>query len=254
MSNPQEGWLHRRRHAATLARWEAVETGAETLGPAARRRLSTEALALRGRLNAALHAMGRRGAGPERELPPLPPRTDAAWRLPALTDRIGRPHVAGAQSPIRPAEGLALFHDAVDASVLLRQSPAPTPGRHHLDIEVFQFDGSFLSLVIDLPKLLTEGMGEGHLVGVLLDLGLERPGRMFLRLNLRHGPNTSQLVAGSEGDRSLGDGAVEFDLAEVALDGRRIEAAWLDLIPEDAGMNRITIRECVLIRRPRAQF
>jgi hypothetical protein len=254
MSNPHEGWLHRRRHAATLARWEGVETGTEAIGPAARRRLMAEARDLRGRLNASLHALDRRSAGPERELPPLPPRTDAAWRLPALTDQLEVAHSVGAQSPIRPGPGLALFHDAVEAAILLRQSPAPVAGRHHLDIEVFQFDGSFLSLVIDLPGLLTEGLDDGYLVGAMLDLVQEDPGRVFLRLNLQHGPNIAQLVTDSAGERATAAGAMEFDLADVAFDGRKVDRVWIDLIPERPGMNRISIRECVLTRRPRAQF
>ena len=254
MSTQHEGWLQARRHRSTIARWKRIAADATGLGPAARRRLRTDAQALRTVLAEALHALDRSPSGPERALPALPDRTEAAWRLTALVDPLETPHAVVSASPARPAPGLALFHDATDGEVILRQTPAQTPGRHHLDVEVFHFDGSFLSLVIDMPAQLSGGLGTGHLLGVLLDVQRERPERMFLRLNLQHGPNITQLVTERPASSDAGNQPVEFDLAEVELDGRRIDRAWIDLIPEHPAMDRLSIRELVVARRPRAQF
>ena len=78
----------------------------------------------------------------------------------------------------------------------------------------------------------------------------ERPVEMFARLNIRHGPNTEQIV------REIGrdDPVVEFDLAYSDINEKRIGGLWLDLIIDRPAMNRIVFRDVTLARYPRAEI
>lgn len=69
---------------------------------------------------------------------------------------------------------------------------------------------------------------------------------VFARLNVRHGPNLEQIVRQVDFGRS--PGLAEFDLAGTAIDDRRIEGAWLDLIVEKPAMTRIAPRDMVVLR------
>ena len=80
----------------------------------------------------------------------------------------------------------------------------------------------------------------------------ERPIEIFARLNVRHGPNTEQIV------RELPLGAdeimVEFDLAYSKLNEKRVDSAWVDLIFEGPEMNQVILRDVTFSRRPRAEL
>jgi len=78
----------------------------------------------------------------------------------------------------------------------------------------------------------------------------ERPQEMFARLNLRHGPNTEQIVR--ELDLSTRELYVEFDLFYTNFKEVRAQSLWVDLIFESPSMNQITIRDISVIRRRRA--
>ena len=80
----------------------------------------------------------------------------------------------------------------------------------------------------------------------------EKPLEIFARLNIRHGPNTEQIVR----ELPAGDGEawIEFDLAYTNINERRIDRMWLDLIFEGPEMNQIILRDVTLSRRPRAEI
>ena len=118
--------------------------------------------------------------------------------------------------------------------------------------DVFRFDGSFLSLAVDLPPEALDGIGRRHLIRLELRVETEKPLELFGRLNIRHGPNVEQLVREVAG--STGEFAVEFDLAATRMDEARVERAWLDIIFEGPEMNEIVLRDVTLSRRPRAEF
>ena len=63
-----------------------------------------------------------------------------------------------------------------------------------LRMDVFSFDGSFLSLVLDLPFEAVDGLTRRHLIRVDTIVEMEKPLEIFARLNIKHGPNTEQLV------------------------------------------------------------
>ena len=121
-----------------------------------------------------------------------------------------------------------------------------------LRMDVFNFDGSFLSLVVNLPESAVSGLQRRHLVRMTAVVETERPLEIFARLNIRHGPNTEQLVR----ELPLGQGeiVVEFDLAYSNLNEKRVEKAWVDLIFEQPSMNQVILRDVTFSRRPRADL
>jgi hypothetical protein len=172
----------------------------------------------------------------------------APWRQkikPRGHIRPGSPHEIGG--------GVTLFHDATQADLTVRQDPAPAdvPGAAFgLVLEVYRFDGSFLSLVQDLPEAALKGLTLNHFIAVHLRVSREQPIEIYARLNVQHGPNQEQIVRQIE--FRDGVGYAEFDLAYPKINEKRLEKAWLDLILEGPEMNRLAIWDMVLLRAPRA--
>lgn len=184
---------------------------------------------------------------------PRPHGTDWAWRPELWRGPLPTPGLSSVQTKAKLGGEVTLFHDCEFSELTLRQlrnlreeDLAP----YGLRMDVFQFDGSFLSLVIDLPKDMTEGLTRAHLIRVDTIIETEKPLEIFARLNIRHGPNTEQIVR----ELPLDDPVimVEFDLAYSRLNEKRIERVWLDLIFERPDMNQIQIRDLTFCRFPRA--
>jgi Family of unknown function (DUF6478) len=119
-------------------------------------------------------------------------------------------------------------------------------------MDVFRFDGSFLSLALDLPRAASEGLEKRHMIRLTAVAEVEKPIEIFVRLNIKHGPNTEQLV--EELPLGPGESFVDFDLAYSALNEKRIDHIWVDLIFEAPEMNQVMLRDVTLSRRPRAEL
>ncbi len=119
-------------------------------------------------------------------------------------------------------------------------------------MDVFRFDGSFLSLAIDLPDDAVQGLKLRHLIRLTMIVEMEKPLEIFARLNVKHGPNLEQIVR----ELPLADQEVmvEFDLAYTRMNEKRVEKLWIDLIFEGPEMNQIILRDVTLTRRPRAEL
>ncbi len=150
---------------------------------------------------------------------------------------------------------LTLFHDCKHSELTLRQvrnSREADLAAFGLRLDVFNFDGSFLSVVLDLPAGAVSGLQKRHLIRVDTIVEMEKPLEIFARLNIRHGPNTEQIVR--ELPLNEDEIMVEFDLAYSDINEKRIERAWVDLIFENPQMSQVTIRDLTMSRRPRAEF
>jgi hypothetical protein len=152
-------------------------------------------------------------------------------------------------------DGATVFHDCRRSELTVRQirntreaDLAPFGFR----MDVFRFDGSFLSLVLDLPAEAAQGLKLRHLVRLDVIVEMEKPLEIFARLNIKHGPNVEQIVR----ELPLGDEEVmvEFDMAYTKVNEKRIERLWVDLIFEGPEMNQIILRDVTLSRRPRAEL
>lgn len=193
------------------------------------------------------------------------PRIDAAVPKPLHADWVHRPNLWS--GPVYPAgraavetntsltDGASIFHDCKTSEITYRQirnAGAEDLAPFGVRVDVFAFDGSFLSLVVDLPPGGVDGLRKRHIVCLSLSLQTEKPLELFARLNVRHGPNTEQIVR--EFPMNAREMSVEFDLAYTDLNEKRIERAWIDLIFEGPQMNQIVLRDVTLARKPRAEL
>ncbi len=181
--------------------------------------------------------------------------TDWSWRPDVWREPLAQPGLAPAQRKASLDAQVALFHDCDLAQIGLRQlrnrrdrDLAP----YSLAIEVFEFAGSFLSVAIELPAEGTNSLTRQHLIRVGALIESEQPVGIFARLNIQHGPNTEQVLRGFDcTDRGA---TVDFDLAHLNLNERRIEKLWLDLIFDNPAMNRVVLRDLTFCRHHRADL
>ncbi len=231
-----------------LRRWAAAARRADRVDLPTLRRQRRAARALRPILDALLTVADTRLL-PDAD--PTPPAgADWALRPQPWRGPLPQPGLVSPRSGARLGDTLALFHDCDRAEMALRQLRCGGAAPFALQLEVFGFSGSFIGLAIDLPKAACDGLGTRHLLRLDTVIETEAPLGISARLNLRHGPNVERLA--SRPAPRAGAGFVEFDLAETALAGRRVEAAWIDLMLTDPAMNRVLLRDLVLSRQPRA--
>ncbi|WP_171101962.1 DUF6478 family protein [Ruegeria sp. HKCCD7255] len=172
------------------------------------------------------------------------------WRLPLNSQGI-------ASAPRRvPIDGQStLFHDCELREIALRQIRNRSDkdlAPFSLAIEVFAFEGSFLSLAVELPAEAANQLTQQHLVRLDMLTESERPCRIFARLNVQHGPNTDHVLR--ELDLTKTEASIDFDLAHLDLNERRIEKLWLDIILEHPAMNRVILRDMTFCRHHRADL
>ena len=186
---------------------------------------------------------------------PKPHNADWAWRPELWRGPLATPGISSVQNKSMLGKEVTLFHDCEYSELTLRQlrnlreeDLAP----YGLRLDVFKFHGSFLSIVIDLPKEGIKGLNKGHLLRMDAIVEMEKPLEIFARLNVKFGPNTEQLVR----ELPLKDDhiRIEFDLAYSKLNEKRVESAWIDLIFEGPQMNQVVLRDLTFSRRPRAQL
>jgi Family of unknown function (DUF6478) len=248
--------VERWRLKKVQAFWARAAEAAPDLRPLALRDLHREARAMRRQIDRVIHRADDRltipaiGAG----LPRLPLGTDWSWRADAWRGPLPLPGLIASADRNRISDDLSLYHDCPLGEVALRQcrnAGEADRAPYGLLLEVFGFEGGFLSLAASLPPEAVQGLKSRHLIRVDAIMNVEGPIRGFARLNVKHGPNLAQLV--SDLPTAGGDVVVEFDLAYAGIDDTRIERAWLDLIFNDAGMSGILLRDLVVSRRPRAE-
>ena len=219
------------------------------------RQLRNSARLLRTHLNRLIHKADERLALPVigSNSFPRPHNADWAWRPKLWRGPLSSPGMSSVQTKSTLGDETTLFHDCSLSEITLRQ----LRNRHEEDLapygirlDVFKFDGSFLSLVIDMPSGATNGLKRNHLLRMNCIVEMEKPLEIFARLNIKHGPNTEQIVR--ELPLHEVDVMVEFDLAYSTIKEKRVEKAWIDLIFEAPEMNQVILRDLTFTRRPRA--
>ena len=182
-----------------------------------------------------------------------PQGTEWAHRPEAWSGPVSPSGMSSVASKSKIGHELALFHDCNASEMTLRQvrnNREEDLAPFGIQLDVFKFEGSFLSLAVQMPETAVEGLKKEHIIRLTLIVDSERPQEMFARLNLRHGPNTEQIVR--ELDLSTREMFVEFDLFYTNFKEVRAQSLWFDLIFESPSMNQITIRDISIIRRRRA--
>lgn len=184
-----------------------------------------------------------------------PHGTTWSWRPQIWRGTLPIQGIAGVESKQRIGDEATVFHDCAISELTVRQlrnTREQDLAPFGLRMDVFRFDGSFLSIVVDLPKEAVEGLQRRHLIRLDTIIETEKPLEIFARLNVKHGPNTEQIVR--ELPLTGDDLGVEFDLAYTKLNEKRSERMWLDLIFEGPEMNQVVIRDLTFCRFPRAEI
>ncbi len=245
--------LHRR----SLRRWGKAGEQLDTVDLATLRRWRGRARALRRNLDVVIHEADHRLALPVigSNVVRKPMGTDWWWRPMLWKGPMPVPGMASVAGKQMICEGTTIFHDCRRTELTVRQirntreaDIAPFGFR----MDVFRFDGSFLSLVIDLPEEASRGLKLKHLIRMDVIVEMEKPLEIFARLNIKHGPNVEQIVR--ELPLHEEEVMVEFDLAYSKMNEKRVERLWVDLIFEGPEMNQVILRDVTFSRRPRAEL
>jgi hypothetical protein len=244
-------------HRRFVRRWGEIAEAAPRMELDALRPMLNRAWSLRRRLDRVIHEAEHRLALPVIGSNAIrrPLGADWVWRPPLWTGPIAVPGMASVPGKAVIAEGATVFHDCRRSELTVRQirnTREADLAPFGLRMDVFRFDGSFLSLVLDLPDDAVRGLRQRHLIRVDAIVEMEKPLEIFARLNVRHGPNVEQIVR--ELPLAAEEVMVEFDLAYTKMNEKRVEKLWVDLIFEGPEMNQIILRDVTLCRRPRAEL
>ena len=242
-------------HAASLRRWTRIARQASTADLDDLRADQARARSLTRRLAEVIFVADARLALPRigSNAFALPPGTDWSWRPDLWRGPLAVQGIAGVTNRTELGDEVKVFPDCPRAEIGLRQirnRDAADLAPFAVALDVFGFEGSFLSLAVELPPDAAHGLRKRHLLRIEVTAQQDRPVEMFARLNIRHGPNTEQLVQEIRPDAPI----AEFDLAYTNLNEKRVESLWLDLIIDRPSMNRIVFKDLTFARYPRADI
>lgn len=245
------------RHRRTLSRWSIAAEKAQGAELSDLQQTRSAARQLRNVLNNLIHVADTRLALPRigSNTFPRPKGTLWSWRPALWRGPLMQPGVAGAKSKAALGAEVALFHDCKDSELIARQlrnTKETDLAPFALKLDVMHFEGSFLSLVVNFPETAVEDLNRRQILRLSTVIETERPIEIFARLNIKHGPNTEQMV--QEIPKNLDHQTLEFDLAYADINERRLESIWLDLIFENPAMNQVVIRDINFSRYPRAEL
>lgn len=254
---PRLTLLERLSRRRSLSGWRAAVAQAADTPPDRQRRNLEDARTLRRVLNDYLHVAEDRLALPRIGSNAImrPDDADWWWRPEVFRAALAMPGISGVDSRAKLGGEATLFHDSALREITLRQvrNQSETDlAPYGLQLEVFGFDGSFLSIVLDLPPEAAQGLTRRHLVRFACVVETESPIEILARLNVQHGPNCEQIVNRLSAD--AGESVAEFDLGDTEFNEKRSEKLWLDLIFDNPQMNSITIRDISFSRCPRAEM
>lgn len=252
-----QGLLGRLFHKGALARWRSAARAAATTDLTALRAQRYQARQLRSALQDLCQQADDRLALPRIGADSFtrPTGTDWAWRPTVWRTRLDVPGHAPVPDKTRIGTDIGVFHDCAQPQIILRQNRNKRDSdvaAYSLALEVFHFDGSYLSLVVDLPAAACAGLQKQHIVQLSAWVDAERPVEILARLNVRNGPNTEQILLPLP--QQDGQAIVAFDLAYTQLNETRAERMWIDLMVQNPAMNRITLSDLTLCRYLRAQL
>lgn len=257
MAGRKESLIGRMLNQGALRRWKrAAQSAAETDLPELRRQRG-QARRLKQHLDTLIHVSESRLALPMigNQAFAKPHDADWAWRPELWCGPLDSPGASSVGSKTMLGHEVTLFHDCSKSELTLRQlrnTREADLAAFGLRLDVFRFDGSYLSLAVDLPEAASRDLRRRHLIRLETIVEMEKPLEIFARLNIKNGPNTEQIVR--ELPLHEEEIRVEFDLAYTKLNEKRVERMWLDLIFEGPQMNQVILRDLTFSRRPRAEL
>ncbi len=257
MGNRVNTLIERLFHRREMRHWKRLASKAGKMDIASLRATRNRARSLKLVLNDMIHTAESRLTLPMigRDIMQLPLHSDWAYRPEIWRGPVVPSGIAAVPRKARIGRETSVFHDCAVSELTVRQlrnTRKEDLAPFGLQMDVFRFDGSFLSLVLELPEEAVQGLKKRHLLRIDAIVEMENPLEIFARLNIKHGPNTEQIAR----ELPLNDKEVmvEFDLAYSRLNEKRVERMWIDLIFENPQMNQIILRDITLSRRPRAEL
>ena len=257
MAKGSDSYFDKFAQRRVLQRWGSAAQAAQDTELSQLKKQRDSAKQLQYRLNEFLHVADGRLALPRIGSNSFPRPSGAlwAWRPEIWRGPLSRQGVASVESKTKLGEEVRVFHDCPASEITLRQLRNSREGDlapFGLKFDVFNFNGSFLSLVLNLPNGAGDGLRRKYIMRVAACIEVERAIEVFLRLNIKNGPNTEQLVQEIQVNRD--EAMVEFDLAYADLNEKRLGDMWVDVIFENPRMNQIIVRDLTMCRYPRAEL
>jgi hypothetical protein len=248
-----ERYLQRR----LARRWRRLASDAQTMKLSQLRALQTEARAFRSNLETVLMISDNRLSGPGLKSNAIAAQktADWVWRPSIWRGGLLEPGIIAAPNQSHLGADTTLFHDCKTSEISIRQirnKRASDLAPFGVRLEIFGFEGSFLSLALDAPPDALAGLSKRNVLVVEAILQSERPINVYARLNIRHGPNVASQLAHLP--RETEATRAEFDLAYTDINDRRLEQMWVDLIFEDPAMNEVVLRDVTFSRIFRADL
>jgi len=192
MTEYKSGFLERALIRRARAFWSRAANSAQNTDLSVLRRRRTQAISLRQKLDE-LIALPRIGSSSF----PKPPGTDWSWRPQLWRGDLPIKGLSAVPSETKLGDEVTVFHDCSVSELTLRQlrnTRESDLAPFGLRMDVFRFEGSFLSLALDLPESGREGLLRSHLLRFEAMVEAEASIEIFARLNVRHGPNTEEIV------------------------------------------------------------
>lgn len=244
-------------HRGVMKRWRQIAQAAPRARMRDLRLQVDHARTLRGALSDFLHVAEERLAMPRigSDAFPRPEGSDWSWRPDLFRAPDAHIGVSGIHDSYTLGHGLTLFHDCPRREITLRQLRNRSErdlAPYGIQLDVFAFEGSYLSLVLDLPESAAQGLKRRHIIRFDISIRIETPARIFARMNVQHGPNSEQILQQIPLEGS--EVTLEFDLGYTDFNEKRSEKLWLDLIFEAPAMNQFTVRDITFSRYPRADL
>ncbi len=257
MAKQEDGFIDGLLQKRMARKWARAAREAQTMSIPALRTKRSKARVLRQHLDTLLFHAENRLALPRIGSNSffIPHGTVWSWRPALWRGPLPSPGIAAVKSKTQFGEEVTLYHDCRVSEITMRQlrnTREADLAPYGLRLDVFRFDGSFLSLVIEMPEDGIKGLKRNHVIRMDTIVEMEKPLEIFARLNIKHGPNTEQIVR--ELPLHEEEIKVEFDLAYTKINEKRIEKIWVDLIFEGPEMNQVILRDVTFSRRPRAEL
>lgn len=225
MAGDKQGWVDRALAQAVFRGWSRAARVAGTTDLPELRRQRASARKLKHKLDELIYVSESRLALPllGNQAFPRPADADWAWRPELWCGPLATPGIASVASKSMLGREVILFHDCAQSEITLRQLRnfrEQDLAAFGLRLDVFRFDGSYLSIAVDLPPEASLDLRRKHLIRMNTIVEMEKRIEIFARLNIKHGPNTEQVVR--ELPLHEEDIHVEFDLAYTKLNEKRV--------------------------------
>ena len=183
-----------------------------------------------------------------------PPGADWMWRPELWRGPVTPSGTAGVEPRTTFGEELVVHHDCPLKELTLRQHRNDRQGDlapFGVAVDILGFEGSYLSLLIQLPEKAAQTLARRHIFRVELSVERDRDIALYGRLNVKNGPNTEQITTRFEGqDHAL---IADFDLGFSHINEKRVERLWLEVFFESPAMSRVDLRDLTVSRRHRAE-